>query len=110
MKASFFQKCSLSLALAVAPFLAGCDQDRAGAATANDTDTPIQLAQAQPDATPPSAEATPATDDSTSTNADDALANAEGKLMSTPETAGTNVSTNPHLTDFVKLVQAGVGE
>ena len=110
MKASFFQKCSLALALAVAPFLAGCDQDRAGAATANDTDTPIQLAQAQPDATPPSAEATPATDDSTSTNADDALANAEGKLMSTPETAGTNVSTNPQLTDFVKLVQAGVGE
>ncbi|HWC58084.1 MAG TPA: DUF6600 domain-containing protein [Verrucomicrobiae bacterium] len=110
MKASFIQKCSFALALAVAPFLAGCDQDSAGAATANDP-TNIQAAQAQPASADSTATDTNViTDDSVATNADANLENAEGKLISTPETASTNVSNNPQLTDFTKLVQAGVGE
>ena len=113
MKASFLQKCSLVLALAVGPFLAGCDQDNAGAAQANDNVT--EVAQAQPATTPPGADATSmdydaANDASLATNADANLENAEGKLISTPETASTNVSNNPQLTGFTKLVQAGVGE
>src|SRR4051812_3606447 len=104
MKARIFQKCSLVLMLALAPFIWGCSE-QANSAPVNATATDAQVTDSQP---PADVEAVPA--DDSSTNADDPLANADGKLISTPDVASTNVSNNPQLTDFVKLVQAGVGE
>ena len=117
MKASIFQKCSLALVLALTPFLGGCDPGQAMSATVNDTAG--QVAQAQPAQDPTEADVeapqvgadtASAADIAAGTNADAALENANGKLISSPDGAGTNVSNNPQLADFVKLVQAGVGE
>jgi hypothetical protein len=102
MKARIFQNCSLALILAVAPVLWGCSQ-QANSATVDDT-----VAQA-PDSQPPTDAAPAMTADDSATNAD-ALENADGKLISTPATASTNVSNNPQIAGVVKLVQAGVGE
>jgi uncharacterized protein DUF6600 len=102
MKATIFQKSGLLLLLAFAPFFGGCNE-QANSATVNDTVPSVSNSQ------PPSNVAMTDTNEVLSTN-DDALANADGKLISTPEVASTNVSNNPQLADFVKLVQAGVGE
>ena len=101
MKARIFQKCSLALMLALAPVFWGCSE-RANSATVNDTPGNVTDSQTPTDTTM-------APDDS-ATNSDAVLENADGKLISTPDTASTNVSNNPQLNDFVKLVQAGVGE
>jgi hypothetical protein len=101
MKATIFQKSSLALILALTPFLWGCDQ-QANSATVSDT---VAAAPAQPPSDLTAADA----NEPAGTN-EDVLANADGKLISTPDVASTNVSNNPQLTDFVKLVQAGVGE
>jgi hypothetical protein len=103
MKATIFQKSGLVLILALAPFLWGCDQERANSATVDDTAVNVTNSQ------PPGDVSAMAADDS-ATNADAALENADGKVISTPDTASTNTSNNPQLADFVKLVQAGVGE
>jgi hypothetical protein len=116
MKASIFQKCGLALALALAPFVGGCDPgqataspvDQATAAMPSDQTLPDQATQ--DDASTQDTNAVSSADIAAGTNADAALENANGKLISSPDTAGTNVSNNPQLTDFVKLVQAGVGE
>ena len=117
MKASIFQKCGLALALALAPFLGGCDAgqsasaapvDQAAAQAPNQTSPDPTLADADMDAQETNVISD--ADIAAGTNADAALENANGKLISSPDTAGTNVSNNPQLTDFVKLVQAGVGE
>jgi len=118
MKASMFQKFGFALALAVAPFLGGCDATQSAsaasvnepAAQAPDTQSAPDSATADADANAQETNAISAADVSAGTNADAALENAGGKLISSPDTAGTNVSNNPQLTDFVKLVQAGVGE
>jgi hypothetical protein len=118
MKASIFQKFGLALVLAFAPFLGGCDAGQsASAAPVDQPVAQVSDAQATPDSAPPDADAQAkdtnpisTADLSADTNADAALENASGKLISSPDTAGTNVSNNPQLTDFVKLVQAGVGE
>src|SRR4051812_12488254 len=102
MKATILQKSGFALLLAFAPFLGGCDQ-QANSATVNDT------VQSVPTSQSPADPAMTDTNEVLATN-DDALANADGKLISTPDVASTNVSNNPQLTDFVKLVQAGVGE
>ncbi len=113
-----FQKCGFALALAITPFFGGCDAGQsASAASVNQAAADVSNAQTSPD--PATADADASTQDTNSisaadlsagTNADAALDNANGKLISSPDTAGTNVSNNPQLTDFVKLVQAGVGE
>jgi hypothetical protein len=86
-------------------------------ATVNDGTTQVADSQTQADPAPADADADvqatnaiSAADVAAGTNADAALENANGKLISSPDTAGTNVSNNPQLNDFVKLVQAGVGE
>src|SRR5205085_1968852 len=100
MKASIFQSCSLALVLALLPMFAGCDEERANSAPVNDPATATIDNQTPPDASA----------DDSATNADANLENAGGKLISTPAATATNISNNPQLTDFVKLVQAGVGE
>jgi hypothetical protein len=118
MKASLFQKCGLALALALTPFFGGCDAGQsASAAPVDQSAAEVSNAQTSPDPAAADADAEAqdtnsisAADVSAGTNADAALENANGKLISSPDTAGTNVSNNPQLTDFVKLVQAGVGE
>ncbi len=106
MKARTFQNFGLALLLALAPLFWGCDQERANSATINDTTAPTTNAALDAaDGQPPADANEPVVSD-----ADSALENADGKLMSTPDTASTNTSNNPQLTDFVKLVQAGVGE
>ena len=102
MKATIFQKSGLVLMLALAPFFGGCEQ-QADSASVNDT-TPITT-----NSQPPADLTAVDTNEPVATN-DDALANAEGKLISTPTMSSTNTSNNPQLADFVKLVQAGVGE
>jgi hypothetical protein len=102
MKATILKKSGFVLLLALAPFFGGCNE-QANSATVNDTVPSVANGQ------PPANSAMTDTNEMLATN-DDALANAEGKLISTPDTASTNVSNNPQLTDFVKLVQAGVGE
>src|SRR5690349_9365059 len=101
MKARIFQKYSLALMLAIAPVLWGCSE-RANSATVDDT-----IANGT-NSLPPADAPAMAADDS-ATNAD-TLETAGGKVISTPDTASTNTSNNPQLADFVKLVQAGVGE
>lgn len=115
MKASIFQKCGLILALALAQFLVGCEPDQAISATVNDSGAEVAQAPATPEPASTTADVTDAppissADVAAGTNADAVLENANGKLISSPDVAGTNVSNNPQLTDFVKLVQAGVGE
>jgi len=103
MKRWIFQRFALLLVLALVPFFGGCDQERANSATVNDNVASDSSGQPPADVTmdtnAPAAEGT---------NVD--LANAQGKVISTPEGACTNTSNNPQLSDFVKLVQAGVGE
>jgi len=117
MKASILQKFSFALALAVAPFFGGCDAGQSASAAPIDQSAQVSSGQSSADSAAPDADAPAqdtnsisAADLSADTNADAALENANGKLISSPDTAGTNVSNNPQLTDFVKLVQAGVGE
>jgi hypothetical protein len=118
MKASMFQKCSVALALAVAPFFGGCDAGQsASAASVNEpaaqsanTQSASDPATADAEANAQDTNAISAADVSAGTNADTVLEKANGQLISSPDTAGTNVSNNPQLSDFVKLVQAGVGE
>jgi uncharacterized membrane protein YgcG len=104
MKAKLFQRCGLAVLLAIIPLFGGCDQERANSAPVTNVLTSQPPAEAagfdtnQPVPTP----AEQATQDE--------LANAPGKIISTPETASTNVSNNPRLGDFVKLVQAGLGD
>ena len=94
MKARILTLSGLSLAVAVVLGLVGFN------APAQNSPPPTNAATAQ------AAEA----DVAVSTNVDDTLANANGSVISTPDVSGTNVSTNPRLGDFVKLVQAGVGD
>jgi hypothetical protein len=112
MKAITFPRCGLILALALAPFLSGCDPGQAMSAPANEAaaEAPNSAPTADADAAALDTNAASPADIAAGTNADAALENANGKLISTPDTASANVSTNPQLTDFVKLVQAGVGE
>src|SRR6185312_14257577 len=118
MKASMFQKFGVALALATAPFLGGCDAGQsASAAPVNEPVPQSATTPAAPDSAMADADADAqdtntisAADVAAGTNADNVLENANGQLISSPDTAGTNVSNNPQLTDFVKLVQAGVGE
>ncbi len=111
MKARIFQTGGLALILALAPLLAGCNEQANSAQVTNVTATqpPADATAAPTDPNQPAdLDATADTAD-TDTNAED-LANAPGTIISTPETAATNTSNNPQITDFVKLVQAGVGE
>ena len=100
MKAKIFQRCGLALLLALIPLFGGCDQEQANSATVTNVAT-----------TQPSTDVI-ATDtnqtDSAVTNQD--LTDAPGKIISTPDVGSTNASNNPRLNDFVKLVQAGLGD
>jgi len=102
MKVTIFQKSGLVLMLALAPFLGGCEQQAHSA----DVNAPAPV---MTDNQPPAELTATDTNEPVATN-DDALANADGKLISTPAMSSTNISNNPQLGDFVKLVQAGVGE
>jgi hypothetical protein len=112
MKATMFQKCSLALVLAVASFFSGCDQ-QANSAPINDSVPSVTNSQSSANTQSPDLTAAD-TDQAQGNEPQDtnevALENADGKLISTPDISSTNVSNNPQLADFVKLVQAGVGE
>jgi hypothetical protein len=94
--------------LALIPFFAGCDEERANSATVTN------LSASPPPISSPALgtnQSAPAPTNQASAEAtDEELANAPGKIISTPEGTSTNVSNNPRLNDFVKLVQAGLGE
>ena len=112
MKARIFQMGGLALILALAPCVGGCGEQANSATVTNVATTqPPAEATAPPDANQPADEMDATADDTdTDTNTQD-LANAPGTIISTPETAATtNTVNNPQITDFVKLVQAGVGE
>lgn len=104
MKARIFRRFSLALMLAAAPFIGGCDQEQANSAPVPGTVADVVTSQ------PPATVSAVDTNEPPPSDTDDELANAPGKIISTPDTASTNATTNPQLTDFVKLVQAGVGE
>src|SRR4051812_11714894 len=106
MKKWTSQTCSLALALAVLPLLAGCDQEQANSAPIAGTevaqapaDTNAPLDATVSDANPPPPEVM-----------EDKLSNAPATVISTPSTASVSGSNNQQLNEVVKLVQAGVGE
>jgi hypothetical protein len=100
MKAQMFRSCGLVLMLALIPLFSGCDQQQANSAPVTNvlTSQPPDVATAG-DTNPPD----PAV-------AEEQLADAPGNVISTPDMGSTNASNNPQLTDFVKLVQAGMGD
>jgi hypothetical protein len=103
MKTWIFQRFALALVLASIPLFGGCDQERANSAPVNDNVSDVTTSQ-------PPAEAAMDTNQLAAGGTNQDLADAPGQIISTPETASTNTSNNPQLADFVKLVQAGVGE
>jgi hypothetical protein len=112
MKVRFVQNCGLALMLVSAPFIGGCDEERANSApvagsttTAVTSQPPDNVSDTQMDSV-----STTDPDQPAPSEADQELADAPGTIISTPENNSTNTSNNPQLADFVKLVQAGVGE
>lgn len=98
----------MALFLALIPLFGGCDQERANSAPVPD----VAASQPAPDA---ATTAVPAdTNQTAPTTAqqetEQQLENAPGKIISTPDAGSTNASSNPRLGDFVKLVEAGLGD
>src|SRR5436190_17426056 len=110
MKKWTSQTCSLALALAVLPFLAGCDQEQANSAPITEPVVAQAPTDASADLNAPLDAGISETDPPDPAVVEDKLAEAPGTIISTPETASASVSGNPHLSEVVKLVQAGVGE
>lgn len=97
----------MALLLALIPLFGGCDQERANSATVNDIVTdqpPVSVTAAAP------ADTNQITPTAAQQETEQQLENAPGKIISTPDVGSTNASNNPRLTDFVKLVDAGLGE
>src|ERR1700742_994966 len=108
MKAKFFQRCGLALFLALIPLFSGCDQERANSAPVPDLATSQPPVDAAVTAVPGDTNQTAPTAAQQETEQE--LENAPGKIISTPDAGSTNASNNPRLGDFVKLVEAGLGE
>jgi hypothetical protein len=106
MKAKLFQMCGLALFLALVPLFGGCDQERANSATVPD----VATSQPPVDATVVPGDTNQTAPTAAQQETEQELENAPGKIISTPDSGSTNASNNPHLTEFVKLVEAGLGE
>jgi len=106
MKAQRLRNCGLALLLALIPLFSGCDQEQAHSAPANDQAADVNAGGPPADIVPGDTNNGVAT----TNNPDQDLSDASGTVISTPETSAPSTNNNPQLNDFVKLVQAGVGE
>jgi hypothetical protein len=106
MKAQMFRSCGLALILALIPLFSGCDQQRADSAPV----TNVLTSQPPANAIAANSDQDQDTNRPDSALTEEQLDDAPGNIISTPDVGSTNTSNNPRLTDFVKLVQAGMGD